>query len=70
MIWEGEPIMESVEKLKAIGMKSMVFAPCGNVPETGDFLSVVMRNLENLKKRWILTNPSHIGENHSKYKRF
>jgi zinc transport system substrate-binding protein len=49
MIWEGEPIKESVEKLKAIGMQSVVFDPCGNTPEKGDFISMMLQNVENLK---------------------
>jgi zinc transport system substrate-binding protein len=49
MIWEGEPFKESVEKLESIGMKSIVFDPCGNVPEQGNFLTVMRQNIENLK---------------------
>jgi zinc transport system substrate-binding protein len=49
MIWEGEPLSESVAKLKLIGVNSLVFDPCGNVPEQGDFLSVMRRNVENLR---------------------
>jgi zinc transport system substrate-binding protein len=49
MIWEGEPIKESVEKLKAIGMQSVVFDPCGNTPDQGNFISMMQQNVENLK---------------------
>jgi zinc transport system substrate-binding protein len=49
MIWEGEPIGESVERLKSIGVNSLVFNPCGNVPDRGDFLTVMRQNVENLK---------------------
>ena len=49
MIWEGEPIKESVERLKIMGLKSLVFDPCGNVPNNGDFLQVMRQNVENLK---------------------
>ena len=49
MIWEGEPIKEPVEKLKSLGIQSLVFDPCGNVPEKGDFLTVMRQNKENLK---------------------
>jgi zinc transport system substrate-binding protein len=49
MIWEGEPIKESVEKLKAIGMESVVFDPCGNTPDQGNFISMMQQNVENLK---------------------
>jgi zinc transport system substrate-binding protein len=40
---------ESAEKLKAIGVDSLVFDPCGNKPDQGDFLSVMRQNIENLK---------------------
>ena len=50
MIWEGEPAKESVAKLEAIGVKSLVFDPCGNVPDSGDFMSVMKTNVEALEK--------------------
>ena len=40
---------ESVERLKVMGMESLVFDPCGNVPDQGDFMTVMLRNFENLK---------------------
>jgi zinc transport system substrate-binding protein len=49
MIWEGKPMKESAEKLKAIGVDSLVFDPCSNKPDQGDFLSVMRQNVENLK---------------------
>ena len=49
MIWEGEPMKESIQRLKAIGVDSLVFDPCGNIPDQGDFLSVMRQNVENLK---------------------
>lgn len=50
MLWEGDPAKESVAKLDTIGVKSLVFDPCGNVPESGDFLSVMTANVEALEK--------------------
>ncbi len=50
MIWEGEPLTQSVAKLKEMGIESIVFDPCGNKPEQGDFLSVMKSNVANLKK--------------------
>jgi zinc transport system substrate-binding protein len=50
MLWEGEPAKESVAKLDAIGVKSVVVDPCGNVPDAGDFLSVMTANIEALEK--------------------
>ena len=49
MIWEGEPAEESVAKLDAIGVTSVVFDPCGNVPDDGDFLSIMKANVEALE---------------------
>lgn len=50
MIWEGEPSPESVEDIKAVGLQSAVFSPCGNVPESGDWLSVMQANVANLEQ--------------------
>jgi zinc transport system substrate-binding protein len=49
MVWEGDPLDETVETLKAVGIKSIVFDPCGNKPATGDFMSVMRQNVKNLK---------------------
>jgi zinc transport system substrate-binding protein len=49
MIWEGKPVKEAVEALKTIGINSLVFDPCGNTPDQGDFLSIMRQNVENLK---------------------
>lgn len=50
MVWEGEPARESVTKLDALGVKSVVFDPCGNVPDSGDFLSMMTTNVEAMEK--------------------
>jgi zinc transport system substrate-binding protein len=52
MVWEGDPIPESVKKLVAVGMNSLVFDPCGNVPDQGDFLSMMRKNIESLKQAY------------------
>jgi len=31
-------------------IKSVVFNPCGNVPDKGDYLSVMNNNIDNLRK--------------------
>jgi zinc transport system substrate-binding protein len=49
MVWEGEPTNESVERLKTMGINSLIFNPCGNIPAKGDFMSVMRQNVENLK---------------------
>jgi len=48
MLWEGEPLEKTVAILEELGISSVVFAPCGNTPELGDFLSVMRENVENL----------------------
>ncbi len=49
MIWEGNPMKKSVERLKSIGINSIVFDPCGKVPIKGDLLSVMRQNIEHFK---------------------
>lgn len=50
MIWEGEPGQETVTRLREMGIESVVFAPCGNLPEDGDYLTVMRENLNVLSK--------------------
>lgn len=50
MIWEGEPAKESVAKMAALGVQSTVFDPCGNTPDTGDWLTVMAANVANIEK--------------------
>ena len=49
ILWEGEPVKWAVGALTSIGINSLVFDPCGNAPDHGDFLSVMRQNVENLK---------------------
>lgn len=49
MLWEGEPAPETVAKLETLGIKSIVFSPCANTPNTGDFLSNMRENVARLK---------------------
>lgn len=50
MIWEGTPAPESVAKLEALGVKSLVFDPCGNMPDEGDLMNVMKANIDALEK--------------------
>lgn len=52
MLWEDAPLAETVQKLKQMGISSLVFAPCANVPESGDWLSVMQQNLQNLQRAY------------------
>ncbi|MEM9017006.1 MAG: metal ABC transporter substrate-binding protein [Verrucomicrobiota bacterium] len=48
MLWEGAPGSVAVEFLEEKGIGSVVFDPCANRPEDGDWLSVMRSNLETL----------------------
>jgi zinc transport system substrate-binding protein len=50
MIWEGAPHAGAVAKLKERGIVCVVFEPCGNKPDEGDFLTVMRDNIERLGK--------------------
>jgi len=49
MLWEADPLTETAQKLSGLGVSILVFAPCMNVPNEGDFLTVMQQNVENLK---------------------
>lgn len=49
LLWEGEPLPEIKARLSAMGIHSVVFNPCGNRPQTGDFLSVMRENIANIE---------------------
>lgn len=48
MLWEGAPDPGIREELLKREIQIAVFDPCGNKPDTGDFLSVMYRNLNSL----------------------
>ena len=48
MIWEGKPAQETVERLRSLGVESVVVNPGGNRPSAGDFLSVMTGNARSL----------------------
>ncbi len=50
MIWESKPSEAIVAKLSQLGIGSLVFDPCANRPESGDFLDVMEKNLGHLKE--------------------
>ena len=52
MIWEGEPDAETGAKLKDLGLGSVVFDPCSTVPDEGDFLSVMQKNVVKLQQAY------------------
>jgi len=49
MVWESKPSAEINERLQAEGIKTLVFEPAANRPESDDFMGVMKQNLDNLK---------------------
>lgn len=50
MIWEGPPTPAIEGKLQELGVQTLVYAPCGNRPDDGDFMSVMEANIRELQK--------------------
>jgi zinc transport system substrate-binding protein len=46
MIWEDTPAPEIVAKLEERGIDVAVFRPCANIPESGDYMTVMKENVE------------------------
>ena len=49
MIWEDKPTTANIAALEALGVKSVVFSPCANIPVEGDWLSVMKANVAQLE---------------------
>lgn len=50
MIWEGDPVPETVQRLAELGIQSVVFDPCAGKPDQGDFLSIMKKNMAAMQK--------------------
>lgn len=50
MIWEGTPLPETVQRLNALGINSVVFDCSPNRPAEGDYLTVMNHNLDELSR--------------------
>jgi zinc transport system substrate-binding protein len=50
MLWEGEPLPQTAERLRALGVEPVVYDPAGNRPVDGDYLSVMVSNAEALER--------------------
>ncbi|QBG47938.1 zinc ABC transporter substrate-binding protein [Verrucomicrobia bacterium S94] len=49
MLWEDDPLPQVKQALAEKGIKSIVFNPCGNRPDDGDFMTVMQANLAAVK---------------------
>lgn len=51
MIWEAEPLEDTRRRLLDLGVESVVFAPGGNRPAEGDWLSLMTAGLAALRRQ-------------------
>ena len=49
MLWEGEPIAQTADKLREMSIENVVFDPCGNRPQSGDYLSAMEANAAGIE---------------------
>ena len=50
MVWEAEPLAETVVELEGRGIQSVVFSPAAATPESGDYVSVMKDNVARLER--------------------
>lgn len=50
MLWEAEPANETAQRLRDMGVASVVFDPCANRPDAGDYLSVMEANVARFEE--------------------
>jgi zinc transport system substrate-binding protein len=50
LVWEAAPSEEIVQRLQKLGIQSVVFDPCANTPPDGDFMDIMHRNVDTLKR--------------------
>ena len=49
LLWEGEPLAATRERLEALGLRSVVYAPAGKRSDAGDWLTVMQANAARLE---------------------
>jgi len=49
MLWEDEPVEDSIAALHELGVGSLLFDPCANVPDSGDYMTVMDANAGSLE---------------------
>ncbi len=50
MLWEDTPVAEIADRLKSLEVEVVVFRPCGNAPNEGDFLTEMRANIARLER--------------------
>jgi len=49
MLWEDEPVDDSIAALHELGVGSLLFDPCANMPESGDYMTIMEANAGSLE---------------------
>lgn len=49
MIWEDQPHQITLDRLRSMGIESVVFDPCANTCGSENFLTTMQRNIESLE---------------------
>ena len=49
ILWVAPPKQETIDRLKLLDVKCVVFDICANVPKEGDYLSIMHENIQRLK---------------------
>jgi zinc transport system substrate-binding protein len=49
ILWEDQPLEQTAARLAERGVSSVVYNPCSQPPDDGDFLTVMWQNAENLR---------------------
>jgi len=52
MIWEGIPNGQSVARLQAMGIYSLVYDPGANTSQQGDFMIIMKNNISAFEKAY------------------
>jgi zinc transport system substrate-binding protein len=55
LVWEAEPVAETMAELERRGITSVVFDPLAEAPASGDYLSVMNQNIARLEAAFPVT---------------
>jgi len=50
LIWESDPLPDTISRLESMGVVSVVYDPCAAAPTTGDFMTVMQANAAALER--------------------
>ena len=53
MLWEGPPMIEITNRLNKMNLQTVIFDPCANKSGSGDFITVMQANLDQLERAYL-----------------